>query len=81
MAAIPALERDDSPVLDRYEALVRAEADRTMAAHGETVNYRVGTMIEVPRAALLADEIAEVRFLRNRAFYVWRGQHLVHLNL
>ena len=35
----------------------RAEA--MMAESGEKVDYLVGTMIEIPRAALIADEIAE----------------------
>lgn len=39
--------------------LVRATAQETMAACGETVSYRVGTMVETPRAALLAGQLAE----------------------
>ena len=35
-------------------------ADRILAAAGVKVPYLVGTMIEVPRAALLANEMAEV---------------------
>lgn len=34
-------------------------AKRTMAEYGVTVQYMVGTMIEVPRGALTADEIAK----------------------
>jgi pyruvate,orthophosphate dikinase len=34
-------------------------ARETMRAYGVRVRYRVGTMIELPRACLLADEIAE----------------------
>ena len=30
-----------------------------MKEKGEYINYHVGTMIEIPRAALTADEIAE----------------------
>jgi len=33
-------------------------ADELLAAEGESIEYMVGTMIEVPRAALTADEIA-----------------------
>lgn len=33
-------------------------ADSVIAAAGVTLDYKVGTMIEIPRAALLADEIA-----------------------
>jgi pyruvate, orthophosphate dikinase len=39
---------------------VRQEADATLADHNITLDYLVGTMIETPRAALVADEIAEV---------------------
>ncbi|HEY3277093.1 MAG TPA: pyruvate, phosphate dikinase [Syntrophorhabdaceae bacterium] len=35
-------------------------ATEVMAAHKEKIEYRVGTMIEVPRAAITADEIAGV---------------------
>lgn len=34
-------------------------ADEIIAASGSDLKYMVGTMIEIPRAALLADEIAE----------------------
>ncbi|MFN2371638.1 MAG: pyruvate, phosphate dikinase [Candidatus Krumholzibacteriia bacterium] len=37
-----------------------AVAEQTMAETGVTVAYLVGTMIEIPRAALLADRLAEV---------------------
>jgi phosphoenolpyruvate synthase/pyruvate phosphate dikinase len=40
------------------EAMIREVAEAVMAEQGETVNYRVGTMIEVPRACLVADDIA-----------------------
>ena len=40
------------------EAL-EAEARKVMAVQGIEVDYKFGTMIEVPRAALTADEIAE----------------------
>ena len=39
-------------------AIVRRVAAEVMAAAGVEVDYQVGTMIEVPRAALTADEIA-----------------------
>ncbi len=39
-------------------ALVVGAADRTLAARGASIAYLVGTMIEVPRAAITADEIA-----------------------
>ena len=39
--------------------LVTATADKLIAEAGIELPYQVGTMIEIPRAALLADEIAE----------------------
>jgi pyruvate,orthophosphate dikinase len=36
-----------------------AVADEEMKAAGVTVEYQIGTMIEIPRAALTADQIAE----------------------
>lgn len=38
---------------------VDATAKRVLEETGETLVYKVGTMIEVPRAAMLADQIAE----------------------
>ena len=38
--------------------IVDAVAEEVMAEKGVRINYLVGTMIEIPRAALLADEIA-----------------------
>ena len=37
---------------------LEAEAQRVQQAHNRKVDYKFGTMIEVPRAALTADEIA-----------------------
>ena len=45
--------------LDLQAAVVRKAADAVFAARGKKVGYLVGTMIEIPRAALTADEIAE----------------------
>ncbi len=42
----------------QQEALVRQVAEEVFAAHGLRVAYTVGTMIELPRAALTAGEIA-----------------------
>jgi pyruvate,orthophosphate dikinase len=41
------------------EAVVRATAAAVFQEYGISVEYLVGTMIEIPRAALTADEIAE----------------------
>ncbi|HNQ16167.1 MAG TPA: pyruvate, phosphate dikinase, partial [Pyrinomonadaceae bacterium] len=40
--------------------IVREVARQVMNEHGMDMNYLVGTMIELPRAALVADQIAEV---------------------
>jgi pyruvate,orthophosphate dikinase len=50
----------DKKELKILEERTRKIADEVMKKHGVKVNYLVGTMIEVPRAALLADQIAEV---------------------
>jgi pyruvate, orthophosphate dikinase len=41
------------------EDIVRTTAEKVFEERGERIDYLVGTMIEVPRAALTADEIAE----------------------
>ena len=41
------------------KAIVCQIADEVIKASGAKLNYHVGTMIEIPRAALLADEIAQ----------------------
>ena len=41
------------------EQIIRRMADEVMEEQGVTFEYLVGTMIEIPRAALTADEIAE----------------------
>ncbi|KAK7264558.1 hypothetical protein RJT34_32167 [Clitoria ternatea] len=38
--------------------LIRNVADKVLSEMGSSLSYKVGTMIEVPRAALVADEIA-----------------------
>jgi pyruvate,orthophosphate dikinase len=40
-------------------AIIRSVAERVFKEKGATVKYIVGTMIELPRAALTADQIAE----------------------
>ncbi len=42
------------------EEIVRRIADEVFAEKGDKIDYLVGTMIEIPRAALIADKIAEV---------------------
>jgi pyruvate,orthophosphate dikinase len=45
--------------LDFLEKIVRATAEEILTKKNVKVSYKVGTMIEVPRAALTADAIAE----------------------
>ncbi|PZO87973.1 MAG: pyruvate, phosphate dikinase, partial [Sphingomonas sanxanigenens] len=46
--------------LELMKAIVDAAAKAVFAEKGREIEYLVGTMIELPRAALKADEIAEV---------------------
>lgn len=46
--------------LKNQEQIIRKVAEETIAKTGVKVNYMVGTMIEIPRAALTADKIAEI---------------------
>jgi pyruvate,orthophosphate dikinase len=48
------------PELRLIEQWTREEADAVVRDSGVDVEYLVGTMIETPRAALVADQIAEV---------------------
>lgn len=43
----------------QQETIIRRTAEKVLDRHGERIRYHVGTMIEVPRAALTADLIAE----------------------
>jgi len=46
--------------LELMKAVVEATARAVFEERGKTIDYLVGTMIELPRAALMAGEIAEV---------------------
>jgi pyruvate, orthophosphate dikinase len=46
--------------LKMQEEIVRETAEKVFAEKGTKINYMVGTMIEIPRAALTADEMADV---------------------
>lgn len=50
----------DKKELKILEVETRRVADALIAKHKVKLNYLVGTMIELPRAALLADQIAEI---------------------
>jgi pyruvate,orthophosphate dikinase len=41
------------------EGIIRETAEKVFEEKGDKVDYMVGTMIEIPRAALTADEVAE----------------------
>lgn len=41
-------------------AIIREQADTVSEEQGLDIKYMIGTMIEIPRAALVADEIAEI---------------------
>ncbi len=72
-AALAVLEREGETVeveimiplvgleeeIKRQRAIVDATAKDELAAAGKQLDYKIGTMIELPRAALLADRIAE----------------------
>ena len=45
--------------LELQVEIIHETAKKVFAAKGEKVKYMVGTMIEIPRAALVADEIAK----------------------
>ncbi len=45
--------------LDIVAERIHAVAEQVMSEAGERIDYMVGTMIELPRAALMADRIAE----------------------
>ena len=49
----------DKKEFEYVRGVVAKTADELIAASGKNLEYKVGTMIELPRAALLADEIAE----------------------
>jgi pyruvate,orthophosphate dikinase len=44
--------------LTRTRQILDAEASKVLAAAGETVQFKFGTMIEIPRACWVADDIA-----------------------
>ncbi|HNO68725.1 MAG TPA: pyruvate, phosphate dikinase, partial [Pseudomonadota bacterium] len=48
-----------SSELKMERTLLEEEAQKVMAEQGVRVDYQFGTMIEIPRAALTADQIAE----------------------
>ncbi|MGD9901365.1 MAG: pyruvate, phosphate dikinase [Spirochaetales bacterium] len=49
----------DKKEFDFVRAIVAKEAERVIKEAGTYLTYKIGTMIEIPRACLLADEIAK----------------------
>ncbi len=49
----------EAPELQYVRQIVTETADEIIAQSGVTLKYKVGTMIETPRAAVVADEIAK----------------------
>ena len=45
--------------LDEQESIIRKTADKLFKEEGVEVSFKIGTMIEIPRAALTADLIAK----------------------
>lgn len=41
-------------------SLIRSVAKKVLSEMGSSLSYKVGTMIEIPRAALVADEVWQV---------------------
>ena len=46
--------------LEKQANIINATAKKVFEERGDTVAYKIGTMIEVPRAALVADQIATI---------------------
>jgi pyruvate,orthophosphate dikinase len=61
---------------DFCAAIVRKVAQETMDRYGIQVEYKLGTMIEVPRGALTADEVAE-----NAEFFSFGTNDLTQMGL
>ncbi len=49
----------DSKEFKYVRDIVAAKADEVIAKKGASMHYKIGTMIEIPRAAVTADEIAK----------------------
>ena len=44
-------------------ALIRQVANKVFTGMGKTIGYKIGTMIEIPRVALVADEVGSKKQL------------------
>lgn len=50
----------DAKELEVVANSIKEEINKIFEEKGETLDYHIGTMIEIPRATLIADEIAEI---------------------
>ncbi|KAK9160832.1 hypothetical protein Syun_007173 [Stephania yunnanensis] len=53
------LQDMDKRELEHQVSLIRDVSKKLFSEMGTSIGYKIGTMIEIPRAALVADEIAE----------------------
>jgi pyruvate,orthophosphate dikinase len=58
------------------EEIIRATAEKVFAEMGATCDYLVGTMIEIPRVALIADQVA-----KEAAFFSFGTNDLTQMTL
>jgi pyruvate,orthophosphate dikinase len=49
----------DAKEYEYVHKIVKAQADKTIKDEGAELKYKIGTMIELPRACLVADELAQ----------------------
>src|SRR3989338_714702 len=52
---------------EHLKALIKSTADKLISASGAKIDYKIGTMIELPRACVIAEELAkELDFFSNQ---------------
>ena len=62
LRAIPEIEIPVLGILKEAEhlkALIKSTADKLISASGAKIDYKIGTMIELPRACVIAEELAK----------------------
>lgn len=62
--------------LGHQVSLIRKVAEKVFSGMGASISYKIGTMIEIPRAALVADEVrCEInhRFIYLFILIFWRA--------
>lgn len=58
-------------------SLIRSVAKSVFSEMGLTLSYKVGTMIEIPRAALVADEVRSNESLLHCFYFEINCSHVV----